>query len=74
MINYDYYLTYKGPNLVKVTFNDNDITDSIKPTDSFLSCIKNLLRYKINGGWEIQDLNYLHVSISIIFLPFPLNC
>ena len=31
MINCDHYLTYKGPNLVKVTFNNDDITDSIKP-------------------------------------------
>ena len=31
MIRSDYYLNYKGPNLVKVIFDNNDITENVRP-------------------------------------------
>lgn len=31
MIRSDYYLNYKGPNLVKVIFGKNDITENVRP-------------------------------------------
>lgn len=62
MIRSDYYLNYKGPNLVKVIFDKNDITENVRPFyGENNNWCGNLWTYKEIFGHESKNKHFRFV-------------